>query len=78
MKRVAIRPTTQLNGTDYKGYGIYLNWQHSIIDRMLWDEFTFSGKKPSYEEYISTLKKRYAEDKKYISKLENIITKFDL
>lgn len=77
MKRVAIRPTTQLSGTDYKGYGIYLNWQHCIIDRMLWDEFSFSGQKPTYEKYISVLKKRYAEDTNYMYKLENIISKFD-
>lgn len=77
MKLVAQRPTTQLYNTNYTinncVYGKYLNWQHSILDRILWDYSFFNSKKPSYEEYMYVIKARYAEDSNYYNKLIPII-----
>lgn len=50
-----------------------MNWQHSVIDRILWDEWVFSGKKPTKEQYMAKLGGVYAEDKQYVSKLNKII-----
>lgn len=77
MKVVEQRPTTQLKDTDYNNYGKYANWQHSIIDRLLWDNFVFRGSKPTYNEYINVLRARYAEDTNYIDKLMTIIKQIE-
>lgn len=65
MKRVYKRPTTQQGGD--KGYGYYSNWCLSVLDRILWDKFTFKNK-PSKEEYLKAMR-GYAEDPHYIEKL---------
>lgn len=65
MKRVHKRPTTQQGGD--KGYGYYSNWCLSVLDRILWDKFTFKNK-PSKEEYLKAMR-GYAEDPHYIEKL---------
>lgn len=65
MKRVYKRPTTQQG--DDKGYGYYSNWCLSVLDRILWDKFTFKNK-PSKEEYLKAMR-GYAEDPHYIEKL---------
>lgn len=67
MKKVGKRQTTQLNNT-YNGYGSYNNWCLSVLDRMLWDIFTFKGEKPSREEYLKAMG-IYAEDENYINKV---------
>ena len=67
MKKVGKRQTTQLNNT-YNGYGSYNNWCLSVLDRMLWDVFTFKGEKPSREEYLKAMG-IYAEDENYINKV---------
>lgn len=66
MRKVGKRQTTQVS--TYNGYGVYNNWCLSVLDRMLWDEFTFKGIKPSKEEYLAALV-QYAEDNTYINKL---------
>lgn len=79
MKKALTRPNTQINymvnerTSLEKIYGVYMNWQHSVIDRILWDEWVFSGKKPSREQYMAKLGGVYAEDKQYVSKLNKII-----
>lgn len=76
MKLVAQRPTTQLYNTNYTinecVYGKYLNWQHSILDRILWD-YNFFSNKPSETEYMNVIKARYAEDPNYVNKLIQLI-----
>jgi len=67
MKKVGKRQTTQLNNT-YNGYGSYNNWCLSVLDRMLWDIFTFKEEKPSREEYLKAMG-IYAEDENYINKV---------
>lgn len=72
MKKVTRRPTTQLPHIDYKGYGMYNNWQMSVIDHVLWDYWTFSDCKPSREAYIAKLDAIYAEDSNYAAKISAI------
>lgn len=65
MKKVNKRQTTQ---TDIKnGYGYYRNWQLSVLDRILWDIYTF-GDKPSKDTYYNAMG-IYAEDSNYKNKL---------
>lgn len=75
MRRVYNRNTTQI-GYDDKGFGKYMTWRQSVVDRLLWDRHVFSEDmyefkdgKPSREDYLKTLGKRYAEDTIYLSKI---------
>lgn len=72
MKKAMTRPSLQLPET-YNGYAIKLNWQHSIIDRILWDKYIFDNKKPNKDFYLNKLQNIYAEDKNYLQKIDNII-----
>lgn len=64
------RPTLQIPGVDWNGYGMYLNWQHSILDRVLWDFWLFKKIKPATrEEYLNRIDGVYAEDPDYIKKV---------
>ncbi len=64
------RPTLQIPGVDWNGYGMYLNWQHSILDRVLWDFWLFKKIKPATrEEYLNRIDGIYAEDPDYIKKV---------
>jgi hypothetical protein len=64
------RKNTQL--PDVKGYGdygVYINWQLSVVDRQLWDHRVFEASKPTKDYYLNILDKIYAEDINYISKI---------
>lgn len=64
------RRNTQL--PDVKGYGdygVYINWQLSVVDRQLWDHRVFEASKPTKDYYLNILGKIYAEDINYISKI---------
>jgi len=75
--RIAMRrPTTQLSGTSNSGYGVYLNWEHSIIDRILWERWVFKGEKPSYESYMARLETIYAESPCYRETVEGAARKY--
>lgn len=75
MKLVSRRSTTQTGKkTDKVSYGHYNNWQMSVLDRVLWDLHRFETK-PTREEYEKALM-QYAEDSKYISKLNKIINDY--
>ena len=67
MRRVYKRQTTQSGGN--KGYGTYNNWCLSVLDRLLWDMFTFKNEKPSRKDYLKAMEV-YAEDPDYIKKLQ--------
>lgn len=67
MRKCYRRPTTQSDGQN--GYGTYNNWCLSVLDRLLWDMFTFKNEKPSREDYLEAMK-IYAEDPNYIKKLQ--------
>lgn len=64
------RRNTQL--PDVKGYGdygVYINWQLSVVDRQLWDHRVFEASKPTRDYYLNILDKIYAEDINYIDKI---------
>lgn len=64
------RKNTQL--PDVKGYGdygVYINWQLSVVDRQLWDHRVFEASKPTRDYYLNILGKIYAEDINYINKI---------
>lgn len=64
------RPTLQIPNENVNGYGMYLNWQHSILDRVLWDDWVFSKTKPETREaYLAKINGVYAEDPNYIKKV---------
>lgn len=67
MKRVSRRQTTQSH--QYNGYGTYQNWCLCVLDRLLWDRFTFNNVKPTREEYLKAMT-IYAEDPNYINKIK--------
>lgn len=67
MKRVSSRVTTQV-GSDKSGYGVYRNWKHSIIDRILWDRYNWK-EKPTKLQYVMRIQGVYAEDPNYLGKL---------
>lgn len=67
------RPSLQIPGVDYSGYGVYMNWYHSVLDRHLWDLWVFKGAMPnSIEDYLHKIGNIYAEDPNYISKVKKI------
>lgn len=63
------RVTTQTPHVEYNSYGIYSNWQLSVLDRVLWDIHVFKDKKPSRKEYYEVLSSLYAEDESYVAKV---------
>ena len=72
MKTCFVRPTTQCG--EYNGYGKYRNWQMCVLDTWLWERFSFSNKKPSFEEYLEKLGDTYAEDEMYVEHLRSHIS----
>ena len=69
------RPTTQIPGMDYNGYGVYTCWEMSVIDRILWELHRNAHKKPEYRKYIDRLSV-YAEAEEYLEKVERISKKY--
>lgn len=68
------RPTTQIKGKDWNGYGVYHNWQLCIIDRILLENWNFKGRPfPDETEYRRWVSSRYAEDEEYMQKVDSII-----
>lgn len=70
MKKVVRRKTTQRKNTDVSGFGVYDNWNLSVIDRMLYDYHVYGYKKPSKDVYIANLAS-YGADENYIQKIRN-------
>lgn len=72
------RPTLQIPNMDYHSYGMYLNWQHSVLDRVLWDDWVFKKKKPETRElYLAKLDGVYAEDPNYVTKVVRIAREWE-
>lgn len=67
--------TTQEKHTDYHSYGVYKNWQMSVIDRVLYERFLFSFRKPTRTEYLKMLY-GYAEDPDYFNKIDSLAKKY--
>lgn len=63
------RNTQLLDIKCYGDYGVYINWQLSVVDRQLWDHRVFEASKPTKDYYLNILGKIYAEDPNYIEKI---------
>ena len=75
MKIPTKRETTAIGSTN--GYSKYENWHQSIYDYKLWQEFLFSKRgELTKAEYLAYLKKWYAKDKNYLTKVKNKIKEF--
>jgi len=75
MKIPTKRPTTAIGSTN--GYSKYSNWNSSVLDYKLWQEFLFKRKGVmTRKEYILYIKKWYATDPNYIIKIKNSINKY--
>lgn len=71
MKECSERQTIQTSIKN--GYGVYNNWQLSVLDRILWDASTFM-ERPTEDEYFEALKS-YAQDANYVVKIKSMIKK---
>lgn len=60
MAKTSSRRTTQIKGKTSGMFGMYNNWESCIIDRVLWDHAVFGSRKPTRQQYISTLNRVYA------------------
>lgn len=75
MKVPKQRETVAIGNTN--GYSKYKNWHESIYDYKLWQEFLFSKRgELSKAEYYAYLKKWYAADKNYVTKVQKKIKEF--
>ena len=73
------RPTLQIPDMNVSGYGVYLNWQHSVLDRVLWDDWVFNKTKPeTREKYLAKINGVYAEDPNYIAKVLKIASEWEV
>lgn len=71
---VSGRVTTQTPGRGVNGFGVYHNWQMSIIDRVLWERSIFKRRPTSRNDYIDRMSKIYSEEgAAYASKIRNLI-----
>jgi uncharacterized FlgJ-related protein len=74
MKIPKKRETTAIN-KGKKGYALYHNWDSSIDDYLLWQEFTLKNRgNLTRSQYFTLLGKVYASDKKYITSLKRVIS----
>lgn len=69
------RLTTQIQGVDCNGYGVYKNWQLSVVDRILWELSRYKSVKPSLEKYQNGFYS-YAEAENYTTTVINLANKY--
>lgn len=74
MKYPNVRKTTS-SGKSKDGYAEYQHWISSVTDYQLWQKTNMKENVYSQSEYFNLLSRNYAEDKKYVSKLKNIISR---
>lgn len=75
MKHPKLRTTLSMGKSD-SGYAWYLNWKLSVYDYKLWQNFTLRNKNiTSQQDYLNLIGRIYAEDGRYVKKLEQIIQK---
>lgn len=70
MKFPKQRETTALSIN--RNHSVYENWKKSVDDYKLW-QCNMIHKISSREEYLSYLGRNYAKDKKYVSRIKQII-----
>ena len=67
------RETTAIN-KGKKEYALYNDWDSSIEDYQLWQEFTLKNKgNLTRSQYFALLSRVYASDRKYVSSLKRVI-----
>lgn len=78
MRKAYQRPTTRIPADIdfyFESYAYYHNWQYSVFDYALWQ--SSFARNLSETEYLDLLKRTYAEDDEYISKIKKIISGCD-
>lgn len=73
MKQAQSRPNTSI-GVDANGFAIYDWWDDSLIDYSMYQSAYLNHLNDRHE-YLEYLKRNYASDTTYISKLKSIIEK---
>lgn len=69
------RPTTQIPGVDYKGYGMYASWELSVVDRILWELSRYKHVKPSLMKYQNGFA-NYAETETYTNTVISVANQY--
>jgi uncharacterized FlgJ-related protein len=73
MKIPSIRESSA-NGKTKSGYSSYEDWEFSVYDYSLWQNFLLKNKGDlTKNQYFSLLGRIYASDKKYVTLLKRII-----
>lgn len=68
------RVTTQTQGRSINGFGVYHNWQMSVIDRVLWERSVFRKRPTSRNDYIDRMSRLYSEEGSiYASKVKTLV-----
>jgi flagellum-specific peptidoglycan hydrolase FlgJ len=68
------RETTAIN-KGKKEYALYNDWDSSIDDYQLWQEFTLKNKgNLTRSQYFALLSRVYASDKRYVTSLKRVIS----
>ena len=68
------RTTTQLPGRSRNNFGVYHNWQLSILDRVLWERSVFKRKPRSREEYIRKMSNIYCKgNMEYVPNIHQLL-----
>jgi len=70
MKLPRVRSTTAIG--EQNNHASYIRWQHSVADYKLWQDEVIK-KHRTKRAYLRYLSKHYAEDKKYIHKLKQML-----
>lgn len=76
MKYPNVRKTTSI-GKSKDGYAKYQHWIYSVTDYHLWQKNNIGKNIETQSEYFDLLSRNYAEDRKYIHKLKDIINRND-
>jgi len=69
------RPTTQIPGVEYKGYGIYKSWELGVVDRILWELNRYKYTKPTLQRYQDGFA-NYAESETYINTVISVAKQY--
>lgn len=73
MKLPRLRETVATKSS--KGYAKYSSWEQSVYDYKLYQDYLFSKREYSRNQYTSMLDRVYCQSSKYTTKLESIINR---
>ena len=72
--KIPTKRESSANGKTKSGYSSYEDWNFSVYDYSLWQNFMLKNKSDlTKKEYLALLGKVYAEDKRYVSSLKRVI-----